>query len=295
MDSKLSVSIIIVSYNTADLTLACIASIRTAVKYCPYEIIVVDNASSDNSVERIRQTYGDTVILIESNENLGFGRANNLGVQKARGHYLFFLNSDTVLQNDPFEWFIPFYEACENIGALGTYLVDGNGEYSLSGGKTYSAHKYIGIAINGWFRRKRKMELPLSDKSVRVDYVIGADLMVEKTLFEQVGGFNPNIFMYFEDVELCRKFSLLNKENYVIPGPEIVHFAKASSCSQFSRVYNTASLMYCLAEKMNPISFRLFQVGYFLLKVPLLLRVKSFRKEWQYVTAIYRYKEYLSK
>ena len=294
MDSKLSVSIIIVSYNTADLTLACIESIKTVVKSCTYEIIVVDNASSDDSVSRIRQTYDD-VVLIESEENIGFGRANNLGCRKARGKYLFFLNSDTVLQNDPFEWFVPFYEAHENVGALGGYLVDGKGEYTLSGGKTYSAAKYLRVAYNGLLRREGEVELPLSAHPSKVDYVIGADLFVEKSLFEMAGGFNPRIFMYLEDVELCGKFVRLNKENYVISGPKITHFVKASSKSQFSRVYNTASLMYCLRKQMNPISFRLFQAAYFLMKAPLLFRFRNFADECQYVGSIYHYKKYLSK
>lgn len=294
MDSKLSVSIIIVSYNTAALTLACIESIKTVVKSCAYEIIVVDNASSDDSVRRIKQSYDD-VVLIESEENIGFGRANNLGCQKAGGKYLFFLNSDTVLMNDPFEWFVSFYESHENVGALGGYLVDGKGEYTLSGGTTYSARKYLRIALDGVLRRKNDMELPYLEQPQAVDYVIGADLFVAKSLFERAGGFDSNIFMYFEDVELCARFMRINKVNYVIPGPKIIHLVKSSSISQFSRVYNTASLMYCLKAKMAPVSFRLFQATYFLLKLPLILRVNNLKNECQYIGAIYRYKEYLSK
>lgn len=293
MSSTPKVAIIIVNYKTPELTIACINSIFEHVVSCRCEIIVVDNNSGDASIEMIKNAFIDKIILIESPENLGFGRANNLGASYSNAEYYFFLNSDTVLKNDVFRWFLNFYESKPDVGAIGAYLIDGSGEESLSGGSTYSAKKYLRVAFNGLSHRKTPKEVIKSDKPIQCDYIIGADLFVSSALYNSVGGFNPRIFMYFEDVELCARFQAEGKNNYIIPGPEIIHFVKSSSNSQFSRVHNTASLMYCLKNKMNPFNFRLFQLGYFLLKSPLLLRCNTFKKEFQYVSAIYNYKKYL--
>lgn len=289
------VSIILVNYRTPKLTSECIHSIFNNVKSCTFEIILVDNASGDDSIKLFKEKFGSNVHIIDSGENLGFGRANNLGVAKSCGEFVFFLNSDTILKNDPFKYFLYNYKTLDSAGVLGTYLIDGSDCYTLSGGNTYSAQKYIKVALNGIFRRKSPIEIPFSSKIQKVDYVIGADMFMSRELFQEVGGFNPRIFMYFEDVELCERISRLGKNNYLIPGPQIIHFVKSSSTSQFSRVYNTASLMYCLSNKMPSIRFKAFQLIYLLLKLPLILNFKNIKNEWQYITSIYKYKKYLAK
>ena len=287
------VSIIIVNYNTCPLTCACIDSIFQNVHSCKFEVILVDNASSDNSI--IERRYASSVKLIASDYNLGFGRANNLGVKHALGQYLFLLNSDTILRNDPFVYFFEFFHTRENIGALGAYLKDGNGVYTKSGGNFYSMSKYLMIGIKRFFFVPSNEEIPLSNDSCEVEYVIGADLFIRKELFEEIGMFNKHIFMYFEDVEFCKRLHDARYRSYLIPGPEIIHFVKSSSTSQFSRVYNTASLMYCIQKEHNYLNFLLFQVAYFLLKTPLLLNIRNIRKEWEYISSIFKYKQYLVK
>ncbi|MDE6753642.1 MAG: glycosyltransferase family 2 protein [Muribaculaceae bacterium] len=292
-NSSIIVSFIIINYKTPDLTNNCIESIIQNVRNIPYEIVVVDNNSEDNSITKIREKY-NTIVLIESHENLGFGRANNLGAEYAQGKFLFLLNSDTIVKNNPLEWFIKFYESNSNVGAIGSYLHDGEGKYTLSGGKTYSIKKYLKIALRGILRiTSTKYEVPCEEKPQKVDYVIGADLFIRKQLFHSIGGFDPNIFMYFEDVELCKRLTDEGFQNYIIPGPDIIHFVKSSSTSQFARVYNTASLMYCIRKNTGSFKFRLFQFIYLLLKLPILLRLSSFKKEWEYISSIYKYKKYL--
>ncbi len=293
--SDVLVSIIIVNYNTCSLTCACIDSIFQRVYSCNFEVILVDNASSDNSVVEIKRRYASTVKLVASDSNLGFGRANNLGVKYASGQYLFLLNSDTILENDPFPYFFEFFHTRENLGALGTYLKDGNGIYTKSGGKFYSMSKYLMMGVKKLFFVSSNEEIPLSNASYKVEYVIGADLFISKELFEEIGMFNKHIFMYFEDVELCKRLYDAGYYSYLIPGPQIIHFVKSSSTSQFSRVYNTASLMYCIQKEHNYLRFFLFQIAYFLLKTPLLLNVKNIRKEWEYISSIFKYKQYLVK
>lgn len=289
------VSIIIVNYSTCALTCACIDSIFQNVHSCKFEVILVDNASSDNSVVEIKRRYESSVKLVASDYNLGFGRANNWGTKHASGQYLFLLNSDTVLRNDPFPYFLEFLHARENLGALGTYLKDGNGIYTKSGGNFYSMRKYLMMGVKRLFLVPSNEEIPLSNTSRKVDYVIGADLFIRKELFEQIGMFSKHIFMYFEDVELCKRLYDAGYHSYLIPGPEIIHFVKSSSTSQFSRVYNTASLMYCIQKEHSYVGFFFFQIAYFLLKAPLLLNIKDIRKEWEYITSIFKYKQYLVK
>lgn len=293
--SRLDVSIIIVNYNTRVLTCNCIHSILSNVHSCFYEIIVVDNNSSDGSATALRSEFGDKITVIESKTNLGFGRANNAGSANAKGEFLFFLNSDTILVNDPFLYFLPAYGQLHACGAIGAYLMDGNRQYSPSGGKIYSAKKYLRIGINGLLRMTSAIEIPLSDKAVKAGYVIGADLFLKKELFNEIGGFDPKIFMYFEDVRLCDQIQKRGLINYLIPGPEIIHFVKSSSSSQFSRVHNTASLMYCMRDKLGTVRFRMFQLAYLLLKAPLLLNFKNFKNELQYVGSIISYRQYLVK
>ena len=282
------VSIIIVNYNTCPLTCACIDSIFQNVHSCKFEVILVDNASSDDSIIEIKRRYASSVKLVASDYNLGFGRANNLGVKHAFGQYLFLLNSDTILRNDPFAYFFEFFHTRENIGALGAYLKDGNGVYTKSGGNFYSMSKYLMMGAKRLFFVPSNEEIPLSNDSCEVEYVIGADLFIRKELFEKIGMFNKHIFMYFEDVELCKRLHNAGYRSYLIPGPEIIHFVKSSSTSQFSRVYNTASLMYCIQKEHNYLNFLLFQIAYFLLKTPLLLNIRNIR-------SIFKYKQYLVK
>ena len=256
---------------------------------------MVDNASSDDSIIEIKRRYASSVKLVASDYNLGFGRANNLGVKHAFGQYLFLLNSDTILRNDPFAYFFEFFHTRENIGALGAYLKDGNGVYTKSGGNFYSMSKYLMMGAKRLFFVPSNEEIPLSNDSCEVEYVIGADLFIRKELFEKIGMFNKHIFMYFEDVELCKRLHNAGYRSYLIPGPEIIHFVKSSSTSQFSRVYNTASLMYCIQKEHNYLNFLLFQIAYFLLKTPLLLNIRNIRKEWEYISSIFKYKQYLVK
>lgn len=106
----MDVSIIIVNYHSADLVVDCINSVFEKVNNLKYEIIVVDNASEDGSVEKLEQIFGKQIIVISSEKNLGFGKANNLGVTKARGKYLFLLNPDTILVNDAIQYLYDYID-----------------------------------------------------------------------------------------------------------------------------------------------------------------------------------------
>ena len=178
----MDVSIIIVNYNTKQVTQSCINSIVEHSHGFSYEIILVDNHSTDGSYAlfsndaRIKYVYNE--------KNVGFGQANNIGYQYSTGDFIFLLNSDTVLRNDPFSYFFEFLHRRENIGALGAYLKDGNRVYTKSGGNFYSMSKYLMMGVKRFFFVPSNEEIPLSNDSCKVEYVIGADLFIRKELFE---------------------------------------------------------------------------------------------------------------
>ena len=126
----MEISIIIVNYNTCDLTLQCLQSVYEKTVDVGFEVIVVDNASSDNSVEMIKKMFPQ-VKIIESVENLGFGKANNLGVKYANGDYLFLLNSDTILISNVIFEFYRFMQKSPQIAACGGNLIDASGNSCL--------------------------------------------------------------------------------------------------------------------------------------------------------------------
>lgn len=293
------ISIIIVNYKTLQLTLQCLDSIFSNVKDKEnfVEIIVVDNASEDDTIHQLRQKY-PKVICVQSNENLGFGRANNLGATYAQGDYLFFLNSDTLLHNNPFDYFFDFINNNQDqqIGTLGAaFLMDKSNNYAQSGGTFYSAKKYLYNAARRWVLLDHKQEIDItSTTNLPVDYVIGADLWIKHSLFKEIGGFDPRIFLYFEDVELCKRLKKKGYQSFLIQGPKIQHLIKSSSTSQNVRIYNIASLMYCLNKEMNKLKFNLFRLSYFCLKLPVLLkRDNSFTENVNYLLTIFKYKNYL--
>lgn len=140
----MDVSIIIVNYNTKNLTKDCINSIYEQTAGLEFEIIVSDNNSKDGSIEMIKESFPN-VILIENNENLGFGRANNKGLAVATGKYIFYLNSDTILLNNAVKIFFDYFEKHnnENIGALGCNLQNKDGETIHSFGQIVPLKKRV--------------------------------------------------------------------------------------------------------------------------------------------------------
>lgn len=221
----MDVSIIIVNYNTKQLLADCLTTVFEKTKDVAYEVIVVDNASIDDSEEYIKERY-PSVKWINSGENLGFGRANNLGAKYATGKYLFLLNSDTLLLNNAIRIFFDYAEShqYEGIGTLGSWLLDKDGKPNNSFGFFPCATNEIKYLLG-------KYQLPsLNDitEEKEVDYITGADLFIEKRLFEGLDGFDKNIFMYYEETDLQYRLALRSLSRKIIPGPRIIHLEGGS-------------------------------------------------------------------
>lgn len=205
--SAMSVSIVVVNFNGYDLTRACVSSV---LQHAPgFEVIIVDNHSNDGSVEKLKAEFS-SIKIIELPDNFGFGRANNIGTEQARGRYVFFLNNDTVLTEDVPSKLSSELERIADAGAIGPKLVNPDGSFQLSTGLDPSF-------LNEWRVRRMqkatrmsghhdlsKLERRFSTR-MEVDWLTGAALVVRKEVFQKVGGFDESFFMYFEDADLCRR------------------------------------------------------------------------------------------
>lgn len=240
----MDVSIIIVNYNTKSLLKNCIASIYNQTKDISFEVIVSDNGSTDGSIEMIKSCFSQ-VILIENKENLGFGKANNNGLEIAKGKYILYLNSDTVLLNNAVKIFNDFWQehSKENLGAIGCMLTDENGNlihsYGTFPGFKLSVKQLLqmnitNIMLSFAYIFKINLQRPASfekEYSGNVDYVTGADLFL---LNNEYAKFNTDFFLYFEDSSLQKKLCNMNLQRRIIYGPKIEHLCGGS----VDEVYN---------------------------------------------------------
>lgn len=222
----MDVSIVIVNYNTRDLLFTCIDSIYRNTFGCTFEIIVVDNASTDESETYIKKHYPQ-VIWINAGANLGFGRANNQGIQSAIGKYIFLLNSDTILCNDAISRFFIYAEehSDEKIGILGAWLLDKAHNINASYGD-FPSPKSEFTYLFGKLRSEKKSISEPVDRNV--DYIIGADMFLRKDLFLQFSGFDPNFFMYYEETDLQYRMAKAGYIRRIITGPQIIHLEGGS-------------------------------------------------------------------
>jgi len=204
----MSYSIIIINYKTCELIAACIKNLLDLPEATETEIIVIDNASNDGSVEFLQEKFGDRIKLIVNKSNLGFASANNQGAASAHGEFLLFLNSDTIIKEDIFSACSNIFQQNKNIGIISPRLLMSDNKYQpASFGNFPTLWRLI--------TQKTKID-PVLDENKEynlVDWVSGCALMIRKELFTQLKGWDDNFFLYYEDIDLCkraRKFDYLS-------------------------------------------------------------------------------------
>lgn len=223
----MDVSVIIVSYNTCELTRDCINSVVEKTEGLEYEIIVVDNASSDSSVKMIKTTFPQ-VRLVEEKNNWGFGKANNIGAKCAAGEYIFLLNSDTLLVNNAIRILYDFIKKNPTVGMCGGQLVDINGNSINSYGPYPTKLREMMIALfpAAWIKYVPVSYLSTTEIN---NYLFGADMMINKKYYHQLNGFDTDFFMYSEDIDLSLRFKKAGYSIYFIPDARIIHLVNQSS------------------------------------------------------------------
>lgn len=230
----IDLSICIVNWNTEILLKECLRSIYEQTAGISYEILLVDNASQDGSVRMVRQ-YFPNVCLIANQQNKGFATANNQAIRLSRGRYVIFLNPDTVVHGNALNTMVQFMDGHPEAGAIGCKLLnaDGSVQHSTRQPLTLSIMFYENTILGRllFFRRKvkdYKMKNFTFDRVEEVDAASGAALLVRKSVLNEVGIMDEGYFMFFEEMDLCRRIKMKGYKIYFIPNAVITHLGGAS-------------------------------------------------------------------
>lgn len=227
----MKLSIIIVSWNTRQLLADCLTSLYQYPPQDAFEVIVVDNASDDDSAALVREQFPQ-VRLIESPENVGFAEGNNLAVSLCRGIYILLLNPDTVVKANAFDALVQFMDAHPAVGAAGSMLL--NPDETLQP----SCHPAPQLTRELWrlfhldgvmaYGRYHMHQWP-TDTPREVDVVQGASMIVRKEILDRIGFLDGDYFMYSEEVDLCFRLQQAGWQLYWVPQSRVVHFGGQST------------------------------------------------------------------
>ena len=227
----MDVSIIIVNYNTLKITNDCIESVFKKTKNLSYEIILVDNASTDGSREFFTQ---DSRIKYVFNEtNIGFGRANNVGINIAKGRNIIFLNSDTLLCNNAIQILSTYLDSHPDVAGGGGNLYQQDLSPAYSYGYLFPSLMYefnflfFYIPSKLWYGKNQNHNF--TGKAMYVPHISGANLMIKKEVLEKVGLYNDAFFMYREETELCFRIIKSGYKLVNLPNAKIIHL-EGKSC-----------------------------------------------------------------
>ena len=263
----MQVSIIIVNYNTKRITQNCINSIIKFTKDISFEIILVDNASNDESKSFFRSLDG--IKFIESNDNLGFGRANNLGFSYSTGKYIYLLNSDTILLNNAVKEFYDFMESQpQSVSCLGSKLLseDGiseNNSYGYFPSLTSLLKSLSSIYFPLFFKKNIS---PNNQDIFEVDYIIGANIFIRRSVIEELGLFDPDFFMYFEETYMQFIYKSSGYLSKIISTPKVIHLENGSDVgsinnySFISRQYYFSSMFIFFKKRYSFFKYLLFRM-----------------------------------
>lgn len=232
----MQLSVIILNYNVRYFLEQCVSSVQEALVNIDSEIIVVDNHSSDASCEMIKSRFPD-VKLINNNSNLGFPKGNNIGVAQANGDYVCILNPDTVVAEDTFEKLLEFAEKQQNLGIVGCKLIDGSGNFlpeSKRGIPTpfVALTKIFGLykLFPNWGLFNRYYAQHLSENETgEVEILVGAFMILKRDLYNEIGGFDENCFMYSDDIDLSFMALKRGKLNYYFHQTSVIHYKGEST------------------------------------------------------------------
>jgi GT2 family glycosyltransferase len=249
----MQLSIIIVNYNVRHFLEQCLFSVQKALQNLQAEIIVLDNASGDGSVDYLGPQFPQ-VKFIANKENTGFARACNQGFKLSSGNFVLFLNPDTIVPEDCFEKCIDFLNQHPDAGAMGVKMLDGTGQFLKESKRSFpslttSLFKLSGLSKmfprSAVFAKYHLGHLN-ENRNHEVDVLAGAFMMIRKTIFESTHGFDERFFMYGEDVDLSYRIQKSGYKNYYFSETAIIHFkgesTKKGSLNYVRMFYNAMSI-----------------------------------------------------
>ncbi len=280
----MKLSVIILNYNVRYFLELCLRSVESAIANIEAEVIVVDNNSKDDSCDMVKRIF-PKVKLIENKENLGFSKGNNIGVLEAKGEYLCVLNPDIVVAEDTFSKILEFSKNKEKLGAIGCKLIDGAGRFLPESKRNIpfvsaALKKLLGDSKHYYANHLKENE------SGKVDVLVGAFMFMRRELYNKVGGFDEDYFMYGEDIDLSYKILKAGYQNYYFSASSIIHFKGESTLRDKNyarRFYGAMQIFYKKHFKKNILFDMLVWFGiravYLLRKAP----VKKTKNVFQYV------------
>lgn len=254
------VSVIILNYNTFQLTLDCVASIK---KYTPKEVsveyIIVDNASANKEGDLLQKSFQDQedCILIRSLINLGFGAGNMMGAQFASGKYFAFINSDVLFTENCFSEMISFMQSNKDVGVCGIQILN------REGGKSISHRPFEGIRYKLFGKKvlyKTNSNIPRMNAELKtpteVDFVIGSFMFFDAKVYRDSGGFDPNIFLYYEEFDICYRLKKLGYKTIFLPHLFYIHLeGQSGSFNVHKRKEHLLSYLYVLRKNYSFFKF----------------------------------------
>ncbi len=252
----MDLSIIIVNYNVKEFLQNLLHSIDKAAQGIKHEVIIVDNASDDGSVEYLRKNFlqQDKIKLIANKKNMGFGRANNQGLKIAKGKFLLLLNPDTLLSEDSLKKMIGFLEESPDAGMAGCKILNPDGTLQLACRRSFpgpwvSFCKVTGLSTlfpNSRLYAKYNLTYLDENETYEVDAISGSFMMLKKQVYDKVGGFDEDFFMYGEDLDLCYRIQKSGYKVYYTHSTQIIHYkgesTKRSSIDDTKIFYNAMHL-----------------------------------------------------
>lgn len=232
----LDLSIIIVHFNTPSLLSQCVNSIIAFTKGIKYEIVIVDNASSQGLDLLSQLGKKKNLTVLRNKENLGFSKGNNEGIKKAKGEYILLLNSDTLLTSNTFGNMVQWFNKHANVGVASAALRNSDGSLQATGGffpSLFNIFSWMFFIDDIPFLISKPYHLRPGKKLRQVDWLTGAFFMIREKVVEQVGMLDPDYFMYVEDMDYCYRVKKAGWNIVYNPNESIIHLGGASSTKEF--------------------------------------------------------------
>ncbi len=277
--AKLDLSVIILSFNTKDITGRCLDKLKIAKEFCEnrlknkIEVLVIDNGSKDGSAQFIKSEYKWTKILALK-ENSGFSKGNNLGMTKTKNPFILLLNSDVYLEENSLYKALAYFRVNLNCDVMGARLDYSDGRLQPSAGSLPNPLNIIFwiLGLGGSFHPKKKSYF---SKAHQVGWVMGAFFALRKKVFEKTEGFDENLFMHTEEVEWCKRIKNKGFKIWYVPQVEAVHLHGASTNFDLSSSFlnELKGIKYYLLKHY---SFFYYPVKLFLI-LGLILRIMAFK------------------
>lgn len=244
----MDLSIIIINYKSAFHVLNCIESIYAQTHKYTYEIIVVDNDSKDDSEQKIRSRFPE-IIWLQTGYNAGFARANNVGIKCAKGAFILLLNADTIVLDGALDKTIDLFRDTQGAAACGVQLLNPDGSHQISGAHFVKGGlnfllplPYLGRVVRYW-GYKLKTRVPSITQvagKVKVDWIVGAFILVRKEVLPQAGLLDEDFFMYAEEIEWCSRLKK-SGDLYLYDEPKVIHLGGGTSSDYYATEENENS------------------------------------------------------